>query len=248
MAIMLYLAMTHAEMSNITPLPLHLAYMACHFSAQGPGLEAPPPDLPEGAILTLNDQVPPADQDPDQVAQELEEAVVRLDCKAVLLDLQRPGDALTAQIARTVARTLSCPVCVSAAYAQDLECPVLVPPVPPSSPLQDHLAPWQGRRIWLEVSTQGSAVTVDGQGCKAQIIPPPEGPLPHFDPALVCHYRTQVLPEKIVFTLWRTREDQLALWEQAQSLGAELAVGLYQELALPAPMEPAQIPHFSTKS
>jgi len=119
---------------------------------------------------------------------------------------------------------------VSDLYAGALDCPVFLPPVPPSVPLWAHLLPWQGRNIWLELGLDGEAILLTGEGSSVtslpRFFPSEEG---FSDTSLHCHYTIDV-NETARFTLWRTREDLKDLIKEAEELGVSGFVGLYQEL------------------
>jgi hypothetical protein len=90
MEIPLYLAMTAAEFSSCDPLPQHPAWMSCRFSSSGNGLCNLPPILPEGTLLIIDDQTPPAGHDAFLVRRQLEEILNSHLCAGLLLDFQRP--------------------------------------------------------------------------------------------------------------------------------------------------------------
>lgn len=228
MAIDRYLAMTAAEIASAPALPGKLGYMACHFSPYSTGLSNLPRQLPPGSMLLLTDRTPIHSHDPELAARQLGEAVERLRCGRVLLDLQRPGVTETAELVRVLLERLPCPTAVSLPYAEGLSCPVLLPPVPPDTPLAEHLAPWQGREIWLEAALDSLCLTLTPEG--ARYSPDLPVPAPHRDLNLHCHYGIRLEKNRAVFTLRRTRDDLDALLEEAQDRGVVLAVGLYQEL------------------
>ena len=64
MAITPFLAMTAAEMRNISVCPPKIAWMACHFSPYGLGLSNMPKDLPSNSLLIVDDYTPPSGHDP----------------------------------------------------------------------------------------------------------------------------------------------------------------------------------------
>lgn len=205
--------------------------MACHFSPYGTGLTNLPPALPKGSMLILNDRTPIHGHDPVRIADTLAQVISEQSVEALLLDFQRPGceEALTIAAALT---GLPCCVAVTDLYARDLQCPVFLPPVPLRIPLEEHLAPWHGRQVWLDMTLEGEAVTVDKSGSRSAPLPPgshPECPLQ--DGQLACHYRIDADPQQALFTLRRTEADLRQLLEQATSLGVTRAVGLYQEFA-----------------
>lgn len=234
MAITQYFAMTGAEIHGCSALPPAVAWMACHFSPYGTGLSNLPRTLPEGAIVILNDRTPIHGHDPQRIAEQLAQTVAGLGSAGVLLDFQRPGEPETAAMAQVLVQSLPCPTAVSDLYAEALECPVFLPPAPVDTALSRHLAPWQGREIWLDTSLEGLVLTLTPDGAASAPLPCREAPEGGFqDHALHCHYRTHLTADQAQFTLWRTRQDLDALLQEAQALGIPYAIGLYQELAQP---------------
>lgn len=226
-----YLAMTAAEIASCACLPARLGYMACHFSPYGTGLSNIPASLPPGSLLTVNDSTPICGHDPERIGQQLRESAQALGCWGVLLDFQRPGVSETWTFCKTLIPELECPVGVSALYAGELTCPVLLPPCPVNMPLKNHIAPWKGREIWLEIVPEGLCLTVTKNGCAVSPLPPePDRELPFSDSALHCHYATTLTEDAAIFTLYRTGEDVKALLAQAEALGITLSIGLYQQL------------------
>ena len=231
MAIAPILAMTAVEMRNISDFPGKIAWMACHFSPYGPGLSNLPKDLPHGSILILDDATPPHRHDPDYILQQLRCCAETHRCAGILLDFQRPGSAEAQAIAACLAEALPCPVIVSAEYARDLACPVILSPVPPSVPLEDHLASWQEREVWLELGLDGEILTLTESGCETTPLPHPDpGTQGFMDEELCCHYQIETNEKSARFTLWRTNEDIHKLLEKAAIGGITAAIGLYQEL------------------
>lgn len=232
MAITRYLAMTAAEIDTAHTLPPGLGYMACHFSPYSTGLSNIPRQLPPGSMLILTDRTPIHGHDPSLIAQQLTLAMEELGCDRLLLDLQRPDVEETRQLVRHLAAALPVLPGVSSPYAEGLNCPVLVPPVPPDVAITDHLAPWQGLEIWLEASLAPLRLILTSRGLvrESPCLPNTQSPI-HQDPALHCHYTIHLTPDSAQFTLWRTAEDLTALLTEAESLGVTMAVGLYQELA-----------------
>jgi hypothetical protein len=227
MEIPLYLAMTAAEFSSCDPLPQHPAWMSCRFSSSGNGLCNLPPILPEGTLLILDDQTPPDGHDAFLIRRQLEEIVNAHRCVGLLLDFQRPDSTETAEIAKTLL-ALPCPVCVSHLYAEDPSCPVFAPPCPLTTPMEQYLAPWQGREIWLEVALDRADYRIHQNGC--QIRPASQEALPFYDEKLFCHYGIRIEPEQILFTLERKRTDLDILLVSAAACGVTRTVGLFQEL------------------
>ena len=227
MEIPLYLAMTAAEFSSFNPLPQHPAWMSCRFSSSGNGLCNLPPTLPEGTLLILDDQTPPEGHDAFLIRRQLEEILTLHRCAGLLLDFQRPDSMETTEIAKTLL-SLPCPVCVSHLYAEDPSCPVFVPPCPLTTPMEQYLAPWQGREIWLEVALDRADYRIHKNGC--QIRPASQEALPFYDEKLFCHYGIRIEPEQILFTLERKMKDLDILPASAAACGVTRTVGLFQEL------------------
>lgn len=230
MTIPVDLAMTAGEMQNCPHLPRHPAWMACHFSPSGSGLCNLPAWLPEGAVIMLDDAIAPAGHDPQRICQELSQCQSQHRCAGVLLDFQRPDDPETARLAAYLTQCLPCPVTVTAAYAQNCDAAVLLPPLPHDCPLDRWAAPWKGRQLWLELDFAPEIVTLSRRGADRH--PGTQVPKDGFpDPVLCCHYTHSLQDDQVVFTLWRTREDWQTLLEKGRELGIVRAVGLYQQAA-----------------
>ena len=233
MPIPLYLAMTVRELAYCPGLPERVAFMACHFSPYGIGIHNCPGQLPNGAILILNDRIPICGHDPESVAQQLQAAVERTGAEAVLLDLERPGAAQTETIVRAITETLSCPVAVSEYYAKALDCAVFVSVPPPEVPLETHLAPWVGRELWLEAALTCREYTVTKTDSQYVDMPFGERAAEYrTEERLHCRYRITVEEDQAVFTLWRDRECMDSLLKEAATMGVTKAVGLYQQFKI----------------
>ncbi len=231
MALPLYLALTAPELSAASALPKHLAYMACHFSPYSTGLGNIPQNLPEGSMLILNDSIPPGGHDPELIGSQTAKITEQLGCSSILLDFQRPNNELISRIAEAIVSAVSCPVAVSEGYAAALTCPVFLSAPPADKPLQKHLEPWKNREIWLEAAPDGRIITVDTSGsCAKQCALCDPTLLPHRSEKLHCHYKIEITPEQVLFTLQRTEDDLKELLAEAENLGVVGAVGLYQEL------------------
>lgn len=224
-----YLAMTAAEFSS--PLPPRVAFMACHFSSSSTGLSNLPEQLPENAMLILDDSTPFDGHDPARIRKELEAVIRTHRCEYLLLDLQRPDDAQVAALCRMLTEAIPCPVIVSQCYAKALSCPVLLSPPSLFSQLSDHLAPWQGREIWLEAALDRQVVMVTETGSSQFPCLDADLPEPWFQEArLFCRYHWVLEGRTARFTVMRTKEDLSAMLCAAKDLGVKGAVGLYQEL------------------
>ena len=231
MAITPFLAMTAAEIRNVSAFPSKVAWMACHFSPYGLGLSNLPNTLPPGSLLMVDDITPPHGHDPLLIAEQLSACMDRLQCCGVLLDFQRHACEETLSISKHITKALPFSVVVSACYAADLDCPVFLPPVPPSMPPEAHIAPWKGREIWLELGLEGEVLTLTEAGCNMTSLPYPDwNAKGFFEETLHCHYTIETNEKAARFTLWRTKDDLQALVEEAETLGIAGSVGLYQEL------------------
>lgn len=225
-----YLAMTASEFAENTKLPPNIAWMACHFSPYGTGLSNLPPSLPPGSLLILNDRIPICGHDAPRIAGQLLQTAEALKCQGILLDFQQPDNRELAALAAYLTASLSCTFAVSHGYAQDLNCPVFLPPCPHHTPLQEHIAPWTGRELWLDLAWDAESIALTKDG--ATILPLPLGVLPeggHRDNKLHCHYSIENTLDSSRFTLWRTQEDLENLAQEAEELGIKTLVGLFQE-------------------
>ena len=232
MAIPLFLAMTGAEMQKNGPFPPNIAWMACHFSPYGTGISNIPEVLPNGSMIILNDRTPVCGHDPERVAEQMLQLVEQFRAEAILLDFQRPDVAETAAIASRIVQQCTCPVGVTEYYAREWKCPVFLSPVPPHIPLDEYLAPWQGREIWLEAALDGTEIVVKPEGSTSTACPyPAPAEHSHWDERLHCHYEITTTSEQVRFRLYRTGENLAQLLDAAGLMGVTRAVGLYQELA-----------------
>ena len=169
MAIACYLAMTAAEMRMACQPSAQIAWMACHFSPYGTGLSNLPKALPPGSVLMLNDRTPIHGHDPEWIGKQLRQSVQNLGCRGVLLDFQRPEQKETAALVSYLVEKNAFPLAVSQSYGAELDCPILLPPVPLDLGLETYLMPWQGREIWLELALDGMEITLTETGavCKS---------------------------------------------------------------------------------
>lgn len=230
MEIPFFLAMTAEELRGCSSAPERMAWMACHFSPYAAGLTDLPKALPPRSLLILDDCIPIHKHDPQLIVRQLKMALAELNCAALLLDFQREDEPKAASLAKQICSELRCPVAVSEAYAKVLDCPVFLAPLPPHLPPQQLLSPWQGRELWLDAACTSVCLTVTESGCERSLPTtlPTEGL--HHDKDLCCHYSITVQPEKICFTLFRTKDDLADLTKAISPLGVTHAVGLFQEL------------------
>ena len=231
MGLQRYLAMTAAEFSAVRETRRGIGWMACHFSSYGTGLSNIPAALPEGSMVIVNDRTPPHGHDPELIANQLKELEESGNISLFLLDFQREGNEETMGIAEAVLKALDTPVGVSEVYAEGLACPVFLTCPPPHRTLEEAVSMWGKRPVWLEAATETVAAVVTETGCR--FVPSREADLqqPFFtDKELHCKYHTQVFEDRAVFTMMRDNEALEELLQQAQDLGVEVAVGLYQQL------------------
>ena len=228
MVLPLYLAITAQEMDATDDLPASMGWMACHFDPAGPGLRDLPEALPPETMLILNDRFPCRGHDPQLVLTQLAEAAKKLSCGGVLLDFEREPDACSRAIAEALAVSLPCPVGAPPGFSE--KTAVFLPPCPLHIPLADHLRPWRGREIWLEVALQQQMVTVTGNGTQLDPAVPADRQGGTFDEILLCQCVTEISEEEVRFILFDTPETLKRKLKEAARLGASKAVGLYQEL------------------
>lgn len=230
MTLPLYAAMTAGEFSSMPSILQRPAWMACHFSSYGTGLTNLPRQMPQKAMLIINDRTPVGGHDAGLIKEQLIQLINRFPIDRILLDLQRPDSPETADIAKTLVQGLPCPVGITEAYAENLDCPIFIEH-PPHTPLHTAISRWKGRELWLEAALDAEVITVTATG--SQFTPLPraywkEGC--HQEADLCCHYQICVTSQQAKFTLFRTPEDLASLLEKAESLGFTCAVGLYQQL------------------
>lgn len=232
MAIRSYLAMTAAEFRTAECLPAYPGWMACHFSSYSTGLSNLPQELPEAAMVIVNDRTPVQGHDPELILEQLTELAKRHSPDCFLLDMQRPNSPQTQEIVNLLTEKLPCPVGVTELYAEGLSCPVFVSPCPLLTPLSAHIAPWSNREIWLDIAPDAQTATIDREGC--QITPEisnlPDSPEFLWE-HLHCRYRIQVLQDRAIFYIQRDKELLDTLLHEAERLGIARTVGLYQQLA-----------------
>lgn len=231
MALPCYLAMTGSEMEDHINHPKKIAWFSCHFSHKNQGLTNMPSKLPAGSIIILDDSQPPVNHDSELIAKQLQDLAATLSADGVLLDFQRPGNPQTAAIAAALSKALPCPVCVSDIYAEKLNCPVFLPPSPLHIPLTKHIKRWKGREIWLEAAIESQILSIKSDGA----ISIPSNSFSgsgnnHIDPILHCGYSTEVHPDSIDFTLFDTPELLPQKLQEAENLGIQKVIGLYQQL------------------
>ena len=227
MVLPLYLAISPVEIRHCSKIPLHPAWLGCHFSAHTPGLSDISQGVPQGGMLIVDDRISFTNHDPDRIVEELTEAADRLDPDSILLDFERPSTPAARELASRLADALPCPVGSPPGYRD--QGPVFPPPCPLHVPLEDYLEPWKGREIWLDAAVQREIITVTSQGTTYT----PAEKLPasgYLDPLLLCRYTAQQAAGRVTFTLFDTSQTLSQKLELAGALGVTRAIGLYQEI------------------
>lgn len=241
MGISRYLAITKAEMATFSlPEGYWPGWMACHFSAYGTGLSNFPRKLPSGSMVILNDRTPICGHDHHRIRQQLEQILEENHCSCVLLDFQRPGEPQTQALCEHLAKHLPCPLGVSDLYGEGLPCPVFLAPVPLDQSLDRHLAPWEGREIWLDMAVDAGEFTVTETGSSFQALQPIHQEDGFFDEGLCCSYKSSIFPDRIQFTLWRDISALEALAAKAEAMGVTKLLGLFQQWESQSKKAPCQ--------
>ena len=205
MGLPLYLAMTGVE---IRPVP-HPAFLM-------PDHRTPPPS---GFLPVVTDRHP--------LTQQAVEDLCRMAAgwPMALLDFERPPTRVSQQLLDR----LPCPAAVPPGYPGD--GPVFLPPQPLCAPLEDILAPWQGREVWLDAALQRQTITVTAHGVTVSPLSPNPGLTGGFyDECLRCRFLQDIRDDRVVFTLFDTPESLQQKLDHAAALGVTRAVGLWQEL------------------
>ena len=229
MAIPICLAMTAAEFAICKEVPSFAGWLACHFSLSGPGLSNIPTVLPSGSVLLLDDSNPFNGHSTEIIAEQLIETVKSLQCRSVILDFQRSGIPEVKNLADSLCSTLPCPVIATPEYASD-KMPILLPPCPLNKQLSEHIKPFQGQKIWLEIAQDGLQLRITKDGCRAESVSfAADRDFPHWEKELHCHYRITKSENDLIFHLQRTWDDLDALLAEAENLGIKCAIGLWQE-------------------
>lgn len=219
MAIQFHLAMTAEDISIFPVLPENPAFIFHSY----PDIS---PEIPNGAIPVLTDLHPVH----SGLAEPTAHWIRQWNCEAVVLDFQKPKDKEAGQFARLLQNFVSCPVVVSELYAEHMDCPVFLSPLPHHKTLQDHLAPWQSREIWMDLSPSPQQLRLTEQGCSPLLdFPFPACSHIHENQQLHCHYSIALEPDCAVFTFWRTEDDFAALLQELEDVGIYHAIGLHQE-------------------
>ncbi len=209
----IYLAQLQSEL----PAAANTAWLVCPFI---PNFQLPEP--PSGGILIFTDSSPYGGQCPEDILQG--KGSLFTGSPGLVLDFQRPAAPEVCSLVASLRKALPCPVAAPPEYAG--AGPVFLPPLKPHIPPENQLELWKGREIWLDLSPCPTELILTNGGCQERA-----GYIPHTlgfaEKDLLCHYRIDLSAENEArFTLWRTREDLLALAQQA---GVTHCVALAQE-------------------
>lgn len=196
----IYLAQPRSEGAA----PPNSAWLVCPFT---PDFHLPEP---KDGIFVFTDSSPCSGQRPEDILQG--KCASFSGAPGLVLDFQRPAAPETRAFVEGLRSVLPCPVAAPPDYAGD--GPVFLPPLKPHIPPDTQLEPWLGRDIWLDLSPCPTELLLTKDGCQEKPGTIPKAP-GFEEKALLCHYRVTEFTESVVrFTLWRTREDLLALASQ----------------------------------
>ena len=148
------------------------------------------------------------------------------------MDFQQQDVKQLQELAVHLTSALPCPVAAPPRYAKTLNGPVFLPPCPLHTHLEEYIAPWRGREIWLDLALDSTVVTLTPDGFRESVfLPDPIPDIGFEDSSLHCHYKIETENHSARFTLWRTKADLKMLTQEAYDLGIKLTVSLYQEWA-----------------
>ena len=230
MATEVYLAMRSEEFAVFEHPFAKPGWLDCHFSSDGSGLTGLPSILPPESLLIVTDRFPFRNHDPDLITEQLHRTITILDCAVVLLDFEKPKQKELFHLAQKLVVSLPCPVAVSEPYAREIDCPVFLSPCPHHIPLSEHIAPWTGRKIWLDLARNAEAIEITSSGTVVSSDSQRDIQYnEHLDENLHCHYHIEMTENSVRFMMRRTKEDMIALLHQSENLGIQTCIGLYQE-------------------
>lgn len=230
MEILRYLAMTAAEVQSNPNPDFPIGWMSCHFSPNNPGLSNVPTSLPPNSLLILDDSFPFQNHDVDTIENQLKEIISQFQIQKLLLDLQRPKSEEVEMLIAQFCNALPCSMAVTESYAEKSSCGVFLSPPPLHRTLKDHIVPWRGKEIWLELAPQAACYAITESGCsiKPDSLTAKEQ-FPHRDKNLHVSYRIEPSEDCVVFRLQRSQEELEKLVKEAENLGITTVIGLYQE-------------------
>jgi len=229
MDLSIYLAFTGVEAEAVNSHRAKTAWFGCRLSPYGAGIISTSSAVKSCDMLILTDETPIAEHDPQQVAAELVHMANSLGCEKLLIDFQRQPTVYSSAIIKEVLRRSPVPTGVSDLHAKELLCPVFLSAPPLWDSLEDHIAPWKGREIWLEAATDAACVTVSKSGSAYRQSDPIEDH-PHFDSATCTAYAFNMDKGTAYFHLRRGKSELMKLLDKATDCSIQTVIGLYQQL------------------
>ena len=172
---------------------------------------------PRGVLPVITDCRPLTEEGVDRLcsmARGWERAV---------LDFEGPPTELSCELLRR----LPCPAAAPPGYGDG---PVFLPPAPLYTPLEDYLSPWRGREIWLEAALQKQTVVLTADGPSFSPAVPADLDKGFHCRELYCRFTQEIREDRVVFTLFDTRETLKDKLARAEALGVRAALGLWREL------------------
>lgn len=226
----MYLAMTAQEFTHCDVFPEHVAWMACQFSPYHKGLSNLPQSLPEDSLLILNDMTPFSDHNTEKIRDELFSTVEKLHCSGILLDFLRHPEPETVSLCRKLCQDPPCPVAVPETYwEKDMRTPVFLPAPPLLKSLKEYISSWKEESVWLEFACESQSVTITEKEAILGSLSCNPGLPVHEDKALHCAYRISVSGDHADFYLSREPKHLDALLLEAETLGIQAGIGLFQQ-------------------
>lgn len=218
-----YHLMSPGEIHKFSPsAPVAVLLCCAPFS---PGLLIGPSRLPKGSVAVFTDRVTPTFHQSGRIAGELKALMKTLHSPALILDWT--GE-LSPWLEELLKQLCGVQLVLPPHLAGKEDSAVLVPSVVEKS-LEDLLAPWNGRQIWLDMVSSAAQLTLTRNGC--EVVPWQasirEGDL--YDETLCCQYRVETAQEEARFYLYETQQTRMKKLEKARSLGVAGAIGLWKD-------------------
>lgn len=173
--------------------------------------------VPQGVLPVITDHRPLTEEGVDRLC------LLAAGWDQAVLDFEGPPTDLSTRLLRL----LPCPAAAPPGYGDG---PVFLPPAPLHVPLEDYLSPWQGREVWLEAALQKQTVTVTAAGTSISSTDPSDLEEGFDCRELRCRFTQETREDRVVFTLFDTRESLKDKLGRAEELGVHAALGLYREL------------------
>lgn len=210
----------------VSPMPQHLARAGLCFDPAGPGLAGfPETELPEDTLFILDDRVPWAGHDLEQVCRELACFLQGRKTAGLLLDFERPAQDETRQLASALcqcAEALGCPVGLPENYGSFDGAHIFLAAPPCGNPPEEQ----RQTGCWMEALPTGCRIMLGSEEPTAE----PEAPSPDTNDftcqALGCHYRTARIDDRIALHFYDMPD---TMPERMERMGCALAIGLYRQ-------------------